>query len=261
NVSANGFKYKLSSMRSGIYYVYKEAKKDIEGIIAGFNDGNVMMYAVNETAKKSVLGILTTFPFHSVWGLDGTLPSNDVLSESANFKLDKRKLEVMVLPTNAYQELNVEINDDMEFSRIDKRILFPSIITFIKICLWEGFGFKSNAYDIRKRIKERTDLEPYWFLSDNGVYVAQAHIQAMTKSHGYIGGVCTPRDSRGQGYAKQIMKIACNYIIQQGRIPSLAVSSTNVAAYNLYKSMGFQGIGETLVYMKEREFKGDENET
>lgn len=256
NISSAGYNYRPIPMRSGLFYVYKTDDDKICGIIASFNDGNVMTHTTCMEAKEDILSIILRLPFHSVWGLDGTLPDRLKLSEKANISLDSRILNVMVL--NKAKEDN-DTCDGLEFIRIDRRFLLPSYIGFIKKCLWEGFGFRSNILDIRKRIRERTQLEPYWFLSHDNKFVAQVHIQAMTAQHGYIGGVCTLRNYRREGFARKIMQIACDFITEEGRIPALAVSSANQAANSLYDDMGFIKIGTTLVYMKEREFKGDEN--
>jgi predicted GNAT family acetyltransferase len=61
-------------------------------------------------------------------------------------------------------------------------------------------------------------------------------------------------------YEKQIMHMACDNINKNARTPALAVSSANKAACSLYENMGFETIGTTIVYMQERDFKGDENE-
>lgn len=259
NVASAGFAYKPKAMRSGIYYIYKmQSNNEIGGMIAGFNDGNVMIYISCDDARAHIMSIISSIPCHSVWELDGKPLDVDKLSNSMNMNMDERVLNVMVA-----RDDNVRIQTlprGMDLVRIDKRLLTPSYYAFIKKCLWEGFGFKSNPWDIRKRIKERTNLEPYWFLSKNNNYVAQAHVQAMTNNHGYIGGVCTPRDCRRKGYAKQIMDMVCNFIYKEGRVPALAVSASNNAACKLYENMGFNTVGTTVVYMRERDFKGDENQ-
>ncbi len=256
NISSAGFIYKLTAMRSGVFYISTTETNEISGIIAGFNDGNIMVHSSDKSVQEGMLEIISALPFHSIWGLDGTLPDRDVLSKKANMKMDERILDIMT----ATLRYDNQLSRDMELIRIDKHFLTPNHISFIKKCLWEGFGFKSGSWDIRKRMKERTALEPYWFLKHNGVFVAQAHVQAMTKKHGYIGGVCTLRKFKRSGYARKIMEMVCENIYQAGRTPSLAVSSVNKSAYNLYKNMGFIKIGTIIVYMKERKFKGDENQ-
>jgi ribosomal protein S18 acetylase RimI-like enzyme len=256
NAVSAGFDYHPFAMRSGVYFVYKDGEsREIQGILAAYNDGNVMIHTVSDEADKGAMGIISDFHFHSLWGMSGVLPGIEGVSNIAGTPFDSRTLDVMVLQGDIEQSLHPEC----KLIRIDKKFLSISILMFIKKCLWEGFGFKSSALDIRKRIKERIDDEPYWFLSDSSEYVAQAHVQAMTPAHGYIGGVCTPREKRRQGYAKEIVKRACEYIKEQGRIPALAVSAANLAAHRLYDEMGFSKIGTMLVYMQERDFKGDEN--
>ena len=254
NAFSAGLAYKPFAMRSGFYFIYKEMGR-IVGVSAGYNDGNVMIHTTNPYADTTVLETFDELPFHSVWGLAGRLPELGEISSAAGKAFDSRRLDVMVLNS----QLEKSVHPECKLMRIDRRFLGTSYVSFIKKCLWEGFGFKSSSMDIRKRMKERTELEPYWFLADGKKYVAQAHVQAMTPGHGYIGGICTPREFRRKGYAKEIVLRACEYIDGIGRIPSLSVSAANKPAYSLYNAMGFEKAGEMLVYMQEREFKGDEN--
>lgn len=255
NVSSAGFSYKPFAMRSGVFFIYKE-NGEILGVVAGFNDGNVMVHTDDSYAESTSFEIIMRFPFHSLWGLSSSLPDVKEVSKATKKTFDSRTLDVMVQKTKIQQLFCPDCTD----IRIDKRFLTSPYVSFVKRCLWEGFGFKSGSYDIKKRIRERTEDEPYWFLCKDRKYVAQAHIHAMTDTHGYIGGICTPRDERRKGYAMEITKRACDYIYKQGRVPALAVSASNKAAYTMYEKLGFEKIATTLVYMLEREFKGDENE-
>lgn len=254
NASSAGFAYKPFAMRGGFYFVYKQLG-EILGVAACYNDGNVMVHTASEHADATVIETFDDMPYHSVWGLSGKLPELTEVSRAAGKAFDSRRLDVMVYngraESGAYPGL--------ELIRVDRRFMGTSYVSFIKKCLWEGFGFKSSSMDIRKRMKERCELEPYWFLADGKTYVAQAHVQAMTESHGYIGGICTPREFRRKGYAKEIVLRACRFVLSKKRTPALSVSAANKPAYALYASLGFEKIGEMLVYMLEREFKGDEN--
>ncbi len=255
NVLSAGFDYKPFAMRSGVFFIYKETNNEILGIVAGFNDGNVMVHLSSENSEIGVLEIIKRFPFHSVWGLGGNIPDNKVISDEVGKSFDSRELDVMVLKEDIQQRFHPECG----ILRIDKKFLLTVYINFIKKCLWEGFGFRSNSRDLRKRMRERTDLEPYWILSADNKFVAQAHLQAMTPLHGYIGGICTPREYRRKGYAKEVVARACRYVFKQGRVPALSVSASNTAAHKLYEDLGFEKVGIMTVYMVERDFKGDEN--
>ncbi len=90
--------------------------------------------------------------------------------------------------------------------------------------------------------------------------VSQAHIQSVTDKYGYIAGICTPRVYRRNGYAREITAYACKYIESLGLTSALTVNITNESAIKLYESMGFVKKDYTLVYMKHRDFCGDENE-
>lgn len=194
NLMSSGAAYKPFAMRSGIYYIYRELGV-IMGVLGAFNDGNVMVHTKSTMADKKVFEILSELPFHSVWGLSGTLPPVESISQAIGTKFDSRILDVMVKDKKSTMA-NKKV---LELVRVDRRFLINPYVAFIKKCLWECFGFKSSTLDIRKRMKERTEFEPYWFLSDGETYVAQMHVQAMTKAHAYMGGICTPREHRRKG--------------------------------------------------------------
>ena len=175
NAASAGFAYKPFAMRSGFYFIYKELGQ-ILGVAAGYNDGNVMIHTISQQADETVLEIFDELPFHSVWGLTGKLPGLREVSMAAGKAFDSRRLDVMAMKGRTGNGVHPEC----ELMRIDRRFLGTSYVSFIKKCLWEGFGFKSSSLDIRKRMKERCEVEPYWFLADGKKYVAQAHVQAMT---------------------------------------------------------------------------------
>ena len=130
---------------------------------------------------------------------------------------------------------------------------------FIKNCLYEGFGFEPHSRALKKRMRERTNYEPYYLLYNNSTPVSQAHIQSISKQYGYIAGICTPRKFRRMGYARQITARCCRFIEQKGRTSALTVNYSNTSAVKLYEDLGFSPIAKMQVYMKSRDFTGDEN--
>jgi len=256
NILSSRLKYNPMAMRSGYVYGYYRGD-DLSAVVAVFNDGNAMIHVTDEKLTGNVVEIIRRGYYHSVWGLGGYLPPMRQLEEYSNYKFEERNLVMMekIAPTPKACG-----DDSLEIIRIDRRMRIGSYMPFIKRCMWEGFGFKSGSWDIKKRMKERTAHEPYFVLSAGGKLVSQAHIQAMTPKYGYIGGVCTLREERRKGYAKATVYEVCRYIEGLGRIPALAVSSENRAALNLYESMGFELAGKMKVYMQKREFSGDENQ-
>lgn len=241
-------------MRGGSYFIYQNTLGEIGAVMAVYNDGNIMLHIADDEAKNNLTNLLINMHFHSLWGLSTWLPGRNVLKNRLSMSMDERNLLLMK------RRKGVSLTEvKNEIVRIDNKLLLYRYVPFMKRCLYEGFGFKCNSYDLRKRMKERTSREPYWLLYEDNVPIAQAHLQAMTIDYGYIGGICTLRKYRRQGYAKQITSHACSYVEELGRSCVLAVSSENKTAVNLYKSLGFYLVDSLKVYMKERSFKGDEN--
>lgn len=254
NIKFASTKYTPYIMRSGHYFAYKFYGK-IDGVIAIYNDGNAFVYTNNDEAKASTIKILIKSKYHSVWGLSNWLPNLKGLSAHIGFQMDSRELITMVRDTDIPLP-----KSKFDIIRVDKKFNLNRYIPFIKICLHEGFGFKPYARDLKKRMRERTDDEPYFILYDNKVPVSQCHIQSISQSHGYIAGICTPRIYRRKDYATQITACACKYIESKGRQCALTVNQTNLGAIELYKKLGFAPVDKMLVYMKARKFTGDENQ-
>lgn len=55
-----------------------------------------------------------------------------------------------------------------------------------------------------------------------------------------ISAVDTQPDSRGKGYAKQLIKHITDSVFQQNKIPYLHVLESNHNAIALYKKLGFK---------------------
>lgn len=241
-------------MRSGHYYVYKFNGR-IDGMIAIYNDGNAFIYTNNFDAQAASTKLLIKSKFHSVWGLSNWLPNLRSLSANIGMQMDSRELITMV--REKYDPLP---EPEYELMRIDQKFNLNKYIPFIKLCLYEGFGFKPHSRDLKKRMRERTADEPYFLLYKDKTPVSQCHIQSLSKSYGYIAGICTPRMYRRQGYAKQITARACRFIESHGRMSALTVNRTNTNAIKLYRSLSFNPVARMQVYMKARDFTGDENE-
>lgn len=255
NIKAAGIRYNPLMMRGGTYYTYQSHNGTMGGVIATYNDGNVILHIDDITARERVVELLSHMRFHSVWGMCGWLPSRMELYAATSIPMDERTLVTMErdrsvpLPSMPHTAI-----------RIDQRMSLGRYMPFIKQCLYEGFGFKTNSTDLKKRMRERTAREAYWLLYNETTPVAQAHIQSMTLRHGVIGGICTLRDYRRQGFAREITAVACSFVEGAGRTSVLSVSAKNSAAIQMYEKLGFFPAGQTRVYMRERSFKGDENQ-
>ena len=241
-------------MRSGHYFVYKSDRR-LDGMMVFYNDGNAFVHTYNDDAKLSASKILIKSKYHSVWGLSDWLPNLNGLSANIGMQMDARELITMV------RDKKVKLpKSGFDLMRIDNKINLNKYMPFIKICLYEGFGFKPLSRDIKKRMRERTENEPYFILYDNKFPVSQCHIQSISETHGYIAGISTPRIYRRKGYARQITARACRFIEGKGRVSALTVNKTNTGAIELYKSLGFNPVDKMQVYMKSRKFSGDENQ-
>ena len=241
NLLTGGLMHNWSSLRSGIYHGIYESGR-LKGVMAFFNDGNLMIHTEDAALIPVFQARLPLQPFHSVWGLDmdGHV---DQLLEGEPVAIHPVEHWMMVQP----QMCQIPVRQDVQFVRADRRPCDPMMISHMQLCLREGFDIDSPEDIIRQRLKERRTEEAHVLISNGQTYVGQAHLQALTAHYGYIGGVTTLARYRGQGYALAVMDHMCRYVHQLGAKPSLTVRKDNVPALNLYRQMGFECCGEVTV--------------
>jgi ribosomal protein S18 acetylase RimI-like enzyme len=79
----------------------------------------------------------------------------------------------------------------------------------------------------------------YIGIRDGGKLVAMCGERMDLGSLRELSAICTHPDYRGRGYADLLMRHTMHAMQQQGVVPFLHVSSGNVRAQSLYKSLGF----------------------
>lgn len=72
-----------------------------------------------------------------------------------------------------------------------------------------------------------------------GRLVAMAGERLQPSGFIEVSGVCTHPDARGQGYARALSALVARRILAKGEIPFLHAYDSNVAAIELYESLGF----------------------
>jgi predicted GNAT family acetyltransferase len=83
-------------------------------------------------------------------------------------------------------------------------------------------------------------LENYYGIYDRGKLVACCGERMKMEDFTEISAVVTQPDSRGKGYAKQLIKHTTYSVFQQNKIPYLHVLESNHNAIALYKKLGFK---------------------
>lgn len=240
NLLAAGLWNDWRKLRCGGYTgVYREGK--LTGVMAAFNDGNLMVHAEGTQTMDELARRLPAMPFHTLWGLDC---GHEVACMVEDLPLEYEVVDHLMMVQPEPSERTVP---DLNFIRADDHELEEDTLRFMECCLENCFGFSTARDVLIQRMNERMPEEAFWVASDMSGPVAQAHIQAWTPHFGYVGGVATLPAYQGQGYARAVMQQMCRYIRTLGRTPSLTVKTQNTAAIQLYRSMGFEECGQVTV--------------
>lgn len=130
----------------------------------------------------------------------------------------------------------------------DAELLFPLQEAYEKeevLFVPEEFQPLASRIHFWKTLK-RQEIVALW---EAGRPVAKAGTNALTDRWGQIGGVYTRPERRGQGVQKRLMSFLLARLSSQGRGACLFVKKANLGAAGLYRSLGFEDLGDfTIVY-------------
>lgn len=77
-------------------------------------------------------------------------------------------------------------------------------------------------------------------VKQDGQLIAMAGERMAMPGFREVSGVCTHPDHRGRGYARALMAIVAERILDEGDIPFLHAYATNRTAIELYERLGFR---------------------
>ncbi len=83
------------------------------------------------------------------------------------------------------------------------------------------------------------ELGTFYGILQSGRLLAMAGKRMHVPGAIEVSGVCTHPDARGRGYAKHLMSLVMEEIVEAGRVPFLHTLSANAGAIRIYKSLGF----------------------
>lgn len=87
---------------------------------------------------------------------------------------------------------------------------------------------------------ERThQLGRFIGIRDGGRLVAMAGERMRLPGFAEVSGVCTHPDHRGKGYAKALMRLVAQAMLDRGETPFLHAYADHVATIALYETLGF----------------------
>jgi GNAT superfamily N-acetyltransferase len=83
------------------------------------------------------------------------------------------------------------------------------------------------------------ELGNFFGIFESGRLLAMAGKRLHLPGYVEVSAVCTHPDARGRGYARLLMSLVIEEILQAGRIPFLHSFADNYGAIRLYQSLGF----------------------
>ncbi len=242
NIQAHGWLYQSGSLRSGRICALL-SERTVTGLLARFNDGNCMIHAPQEEDLIRFVPELAGLSFHTLWILGGGRRIAGQINEQLGLKAKVVDHLMMI------QRHPVEPEEDhgLEFRDISTDPYEPEYLLAACRLLEACFHYKPSQQLFAQRIAERLPEEVYLMARYQGVWAAQAHIQAWTPHYGHIGGVATLPAYAGRGIGRRVTGRLCQYIHESGRLPTLTVRSDNLPALALYYRLGFEKAGTVTV--------------
>lgn len=237
NALAVGFGYDGSRLRAGRYYLHtQEPEGPADGVLALFNDGNMMVYTQAQQAVDAFTRVVGQWNFHTLWGFGMSRRQTcQLMEELPQIRYICQPHFLMTQPAPCA----VPAEDPLTYRDVRLCPDDPQVSAFVQRVLWECFGHKTPPEIMSKRTRERSPSEIYLVGMEGARMVTQCHIQAWGARYAHIGGVATLREYQGRGYASKVVAEMCRYIWENDRVPTLTVHCDNQAALSLYRRLGF----------------------
>ena len=242
NLQAHGWLYQSGSLRSG-RICGLVSDRMVVGLLARFNDGNCMIHAAQEAELARFVPELEALSFHTLWILGGGRGAARQINEALGLKA-KVVDHLMMMQR---QPAPPEEDRELEFCDISTDPYDPEYLAAACRLLEACFHCTPSQQLFAQRIAERLPEEIYLLARYQGIWAAQAHIQAWTPRYGHIGGVATLPAYTGLGIGRRVTGRLCQYIHESGRLPTLTVRTDNLPALALYRRLGFEAAGVVTV--------------
>lgn len=229
------FKFYKNPFKENIYWGYFENKK-MTGLAVYF--GRFGNFVINASDKKAINELLNE-------GVKAKIKIKAVAAfeKYAKPMLLRLKKKYKLIPKKYSDEYVLVLNkkDFKDFSEGDEKQASDKDIDELAR-LNEGINFVND--EERKKIFPKNEF----ILKKSGKIVSKANLHGVSKNYFQIGGVVTLEKHRRKGYARRVVSSLCKYQFKKGmKYGLLFTGKDNLAAQNLYKSMGFRVIDDFIL--------------
>ena len=246
NLRNSGIEYKNDTPYYGEYFAYCNSLGNIQGIIAHYWNGNIMVQCPDTTALKQLYHYFEAHCSRPICGVLG-----DELQ--AKIVIDLLDISPISFALNAidglYQLLLSEMIVPNSVYQIKKaRYCAPDILkrwlTAYHIeALGADLSNPSSVESINNAIKQASNRNDLWVLEHNQLPLSLCGFNASLPDIVQIGPVWTPVEYRNQGYARTLVAL-CLLEAQKNGVKQAILFTNNMAAERAYFSVGFKKIGE-----------------
>lgn len=256
NIERVGLEY-TGEIYSGEYWSSRDETGAIQGIIAHFWNGNVMVQAPDNAALQAMAEHFRKAVERPIIGFMGDNLQVQALVEALklqNAKYTTNRSEGLYLLHLDELGIPDQVSAPAFQVKPAKDIVTELLFDWLKAYELEAFGrSESEAHDAH--ITARVDLvksgDVTWVLERDGVPVALSGFNATLPKIVQVGPVWTPPEHRNNGYARILVAKTLEATRQTGTEHSVLFTD-NPAAAKAYQAIGYKRMGDfRLAFLEE----------
>lgn len=246
NLKASGLSYKDESFHGEYLGSFCKAGQ-IEGVLAHFWNGNIMMQAPNVEVLDRLIKAFRKIVTRPIVGILGENQQAEIVLSGLNISNQQyainRSEGLYILDLKAISFPNETENDFdvIEAGKLEK----PLLLQWIKAYEIEALGAAEGealASHIENRVDRLIKNSNCWALIINGIPVSLSAFNARLTDIVQIGPVWTPPEYRNKGYARTLVRLTLLKAKQEG-ICKAILFTDNPAAIKAYEAIGFRKMG------------------
>lgn len=253
NARLSGFKYKPEPYH-GFYLGSFEDSGKMDGVLAQFWNGNIMMQAPNKEVLSRLVHEFQKVAPRSIQGFLGeTLQARTVMKElcleNADYAVNNEE-DLYVLDLNGPAFSHFAVPHDytlLNAMKVDRQVL-SEWFTAYEI---EALGGKNNEA-LKERINDRVERTligtDCWALIVDGMPVALSGFNSRLPDIVQIGPVWTPPEHRNNGYARNLVALTLQKAKKEG-VEKSVLFTDNPYATKAYEAIGFRRCGSYCLAM------------
>jgi RimJ/RimL family protein N-acetyltransferase len=246
NLRNSGIEYQSNTPYHGEYFAYCNSFNEIQGIIAHYWNGNIMMQCPDLTVLKELFLYARPHFTRPICGILGD-------ERQAQIVIDLLEITPSSFALNAvdglYQLLLSEMMVPNSFYQLKKAkycapdILKKWLTDYHIEALGADLNSPSSVESINNAIEEASNRDDLWTLEHKGLPRSLCGFNASLPDIVQIGPVWTPLEYRNQHYARTVVAL-CLQKAQKNGVKQAILFTNNLAAERAYFSIGFKKIGQ-----------------